>query len=131
MACLVLFPGCQGDKPAVREESASARAQCEREALTNEPPDMRGTLVGAFETSVKAVKGEYEKEYRKEWPGIGDTKDGALALCFYDVPAEQTAVSPPAESGPIERVSIIVDTHLNSLLLHGGPKSAVPVQGIR
>lgn len=95
-----------------------------------EPPGARGILFGAYETDVREVGAEYRRLYRKEWPGIGDRKDQGLALCYYDVPAEQTAVSPPGALGPIERISIVVDGQLNSVLLHGGPRTAVPIRPI-
>lgn len=129
---VALHPGCRDEKgeSVVREESATARAQCEREAQENEPPGVRGTLVGAFETTIKAVKAEYRRLYDKDFPGLGQPSGEPLALCYYDVLAEQTAVSPPGRLGPIERVSIVVDPQLNSVLIHGGPKSAVRVEAI-
>jgi hypothetical protein len=63
---------------------------------------VRGTLVGAFETTIKAVKAEYRRLYDKDFPGLG----------------------------LIERVSIVVDPQLNAVLIHGGPKSSVPVEAI-
>ncbi len=129
---VALHPGCQDEKreSVVREQSATARAQCEREAQENEPPGVRGTLVGAFETTIKAVKAEYRRLYDKDFPGLGEPSGKPLALCYYDVPAEQTAVSPPGRLGPIERVSVVVDPQLNGVFIHGGPKSSVPVEAI-
>jgi len=128
----VMLLGCSDQEggSASRQESASARAQCEREAETNEPPGVRGTLAGAFETTRKAVDREHRRLYDKEAPSLGNPSDEPLALCYYDVSAEQTAVIPPGKLGPVERVSIVIDVQLNSLLLHGGPKRAVPVRAI-
>ena len=129
---VALHPGCQDDngESVIREQSATARAQCEREAQENEPPGVRGTLAGAFETTLKAVKAEYRRLYDKDFPGLGEPSGEPVALCYYDVPAEQTAGSRPGRLGPIERVSIVVDPQLNAVLIHGGPKSAVPVEAI-
>ena len=128
----LLCTGCRDEGgSATRAESAAARAQCEREAQTSDPPG-RGTLVGAFDTTVKAVRAEYRRLYQQDPPGGGlaDRKAGErLALCYYDVPAEATAVS-PGRLGPIERVSIAVDSQLNSFGINGGPRSAIPVKGI-
>jgi hypothetical protein len=129
---LALMTGCRADN-ATRPESAAARALCDREVGTTDPPGSRGVLVGAFDTTVRAVGAEHRRLYRRDLPGDGlaDRRgDEQLALCYYDVPAEQTAVSPPGLLGPIERVSVVVDSQLNSYGLHGGPKSAVPVEGI-
>ena len=127
---LVLMTGCRDDRP-LPEQSASARAQCEREAQTTEPPGGMGTLVGAYETTREAVVAEYRRLYSKDWPGLGNPSDDPLVLCYYDVPLEQTALSPPGSAGPIERISVVVDAQLNGRFLHGGPKAVVPVQGLR
>ena len=128
---LVMITGCRDNRPMLPEQSASARAQCEREAQTTEPPGARGTLVGAFETTVKAVVAEYRRLYSEDWPGLGNPSDDTLVLCYYDVPQEQTALSPPGSAGPIERISIVVDAQLNGGFLHGGPKTVIPVKGLR
>jgi hypothetical protein len=134
-ALLVALPwaGCRDNGgSATRAQSAAARAQCEREAQTSDPPG-RGALVGAFDTTVKAVQTEYRRLYHKDLlgGGLADRKGKErLALCYYDVPAEETAVSPPGRLGPIERISIAVDAQLNSFGINGGPKSAIPVKGI-
>jgi len=128
----LLCAGCRDNGgSATRSQSAAARALCEREALTNDPPG-RGSLVGAFDTTVKAVRAEYRWLYYKDLGGgLADRKGGErLALCYYDVPAEETAASPPGRLGPIERVSIAVDAQLNSFGINGGPKNAIPVKGI-
>jgi hypothetical protein len=95
-----------------------------------EPPGGRGTLVGAYVTTREAVRAEYRRQYGKDWPGLGNPSDDPLVLCYYDVPKEQTALSPPGSHGPIERIAIVVDAQLNGQWLYGGPKTAVPVQGI-
>jgi len=120
--------GCQGDgKAPTTQESDDARVLCEREAATNEPPGVRGTLVGAFETTIKAVEPEIQREYDKldRTPKLASQpEDDPLALCYYDVPIDQAQVT------GIERVGMIVDQRLNSFLLYGGPKKEVPVHGI-
>jgi len=85
--------------------------------------------VGAFETTIKAVEPEIRREYKHSARGVpklaSQPQDEPLALCYYDVPAEQMRVQPD-----IERVGIVVDQRLNSFLLYGGLKSKVPVRGI-
>ncbi|MEW6476780.1 MAG: hypothetical protein AB1679_31375 [Actinomycetota bacterium] len=98
---------------------------------TTEPAGAMGTLVGAYETTREAVVAEYRRLYNKDWPGLGNPSDDPLVLCFYDVPPDQTALSPPGSAGPIERISVVVEAQLNGRFLHGGPKTAVPIQELR
>ena len=130
---LVSFgPGCRtGDGRPQDEQSTTARALCEREAQTNEPQGGRGTLLGAYATTIKAVNPEIEREYKgQERDGrlptlVSQPGNEPLALCYYDVPADQLQVQPE-----VERVGIVIDQRLNSFVLYSGRKSEVPVQPI-
>ena len=84
--------------------------------------------MGAFETTIKAVNPEIRREYanRDRIPELASQpEDEPLALCYYDVPAEQVRVQPE-----IERVGIVVDQRLNSFLLYAGRKNEVSVRPI-
>ena len=125
----LLGAGCQSHEGSGNgQESAAARALCDREAQTNNPPGVRGTLVGSFETTNKAVEPEIRREYKNSSRAprlASEPQDEPLALCYYDVPAAQVQI----QHG-IERVGVIVDQKLNSFLLYAGPKAKVPIRGI-
>jgi hypothetical protein len=89
---------------------------------------VRGALIGAFPTTINAVKAAIRRAYKNQarTPKLASGPgDEPLAVCYYDVPAGQQQVQPE-----VERVGIVVDQRLNSLLLYAGRKSEVAVKPI-